>query len=535
MADKPNSTVLTVQVGGANVDIDSIAKAKKAIKDLNSEILAGNQAAVKQLAEVKDRLDDVKEATQTVAGSGVEKLTSSFSLLSQGFTNFDADKIKTGFKGIGAAMGAIPIFLLIQGITLLIENFDIVIDFVEQFTSTTKEAEKAAAALTTQITKEVDATKGLIDINAEYTKTELLRLQSLGASAEELEEVKRRGFLNDIRRAKEGAQLATDYYNQLLRNNSATTEQIKLAGEKQIAANGLVKRLTAELTNFQLQSQIDLNKKLDDLDNERIAKNKEQAAKIKAQKESDKKELFAFLDASINEESALLDKESKEISDRQKQRDADRIAGLALIAKIEKDLRDQANIEANISAQESIKLAEDVEEAKLNAAINGIQGAKDLTEAFFNFQKNKAGEDVAKQNELAKKAFVINKGLQLAQAGLEGYRSVISTYAATPGGLILKGVAAATAGLVAAGMIAKIASVKFKGADAADTTASTDTSISSAPVPAPPTISNIAPQQQQTTTINNNLGGRIVAEVVETQSRAVTDRVNSLVAQSSYP
>ena len=181
MAENKN-TVLSVIVGGASVEIDTVQKARKALKELNSEALKGSESAKKAYAELKDKLEDVQEATNTLKGSGIERLTSSFSLMSQGFLSFDTEKISTGFKGIGAAMGAIPIFLLIQGITLLIENFDKVIEFVSDFTTNTNELEAAANSAATAINSEADALKNLTDISEANLKTELLRLQSLKAS-----------------------------------------------------------------------------------------------------------------------------------------------------------------------------------------------------------------------------------------------------------------------------------------------------------------------------------------------------------------
>ena len=45
-------------------------------------------------------------------------------MLKEGFTNADPGKLSIGMKGLGMAMKAIPIFLIIEGIKWLIENFD---------------------------------------------------------------------------------------------------------------------------------------------------------------------------------------------------------------------------------------------------------------------------------------------------------------------------------------------------------------------------------------------------------------------------
>lgn len=535
MAEKPNSTVLTVQVGGANVDIDSIAKAKKAIKDLNSEVLKGNQEALKSLADVKDRLEDVKEATNTVKGSGVEKLTSSFGLLSQGFTSFDSGKITAGFKGIGAAMSAIPIFLLIQGITLLIENFDQVIDFVTQFTGSSKQAEQAAINLTQAIDAESEALKNLLDISSEVTKTQLLNAKLQGASEQELTAISRQAIESRIKYTQEAIELLVSEYNQLLRNDQATTERLKNAGEELNAAKDQRVKLGRELENFDIQTKLDEQKRQSDHDKELLAKNKENAAKLKAQRDADAKALNATFSDSLNDEIKFLDDQAKEIGERQKQRDADRIAGMALIAEKEKEFRDQSVKEAEESSADSIKLNEQVAASKLNNEKNAFQGAKDLNEAFLNFQLAKADGDIAKQNEAAKKAFQVNKALQLAQGGLEAYRSVLSTYAATPGGPIIKGIAAGIAGVASAAMLLKIASVKFKGQDVGGAAPSINTSAPSiASTPPPPQLNSGGGGTSSTIINNNGSSDPLQAFVVEGQSRAVTDRINRIRRSSTF-
>ncbi len=128
--------VFGVEVDGVEKGINSLKDLKKAIKDAKDEQLKAQQAygegskeylkASKEVANLKDKMEDLSDSTQSLKGSGVEGLTSSFGLLGDGLKSFDLDKIKTGFKGVGSAMGAIPIFLLISGITLLAEKFGVI-------------------------------------------------------------------------------------------------------------------------------------------------------------------------------------------------------------------------------------------------------------------------------------------------------------------------------------------------------------------------------------------------------------------------
>ena len=120
-----NQTVaFSIKIDGVEREINSLKDLKQAKKDATDAFLRGDKDAAKAIADLKDKTEDLTDATQTLKGSGVEKLNGSFAQLSDGFKNFDTEKIKTGFKGIGSAMAAIPILLIVEGFKYLIENFD---------------------------------------------------------------------------------------------------------------------------------------------------------------------------------------------------------------------------------------------------------------------------------------------------------------------------------------------------------------------------------------------------------------------------
>ena len=146
MAEK---TVISIEVEGTGKAINSIKELKAELKAAQSAALNGDGKAAKRVAELKDKMDDLKDTTKSLQGSGVEKISSGFSLLGQGFKDFDFDKIKTGFKGLGSAMSAIPIFLIIEGISYLVQNFD--------------ELSKGSGFLATILRSVSDAVSWLID------------------------------------------------------------------------------------------------------------------------------------------------------------------------------------------------------------------------------------------------------------------------------------------------------------------------------------------------------------------------------------
>ena len=150
-----------ITVNGVERTITSFKDLKKATKDLRDEQLVmsakfGDTSveatnAAKKIAELKDKVEDLNDSSKSLKGSGVEKLTSSFRLLGEGIGTFDFDKIKTGFKGIGSAMSAIPIFLIIEGLKLLWDNFDKITAMFD----TTTAAEKALAEATKEVSGEL--------------------------------------------------------------------------------------------------------------------------------------------------------------------------------------------------------------------------------------------------------------------------------------------------------------------------------------------------------------------------------------------
>lgn len=73
-------------------------------------------------------------------------------------------------------------------------------------------------------------------------------------------------------------------------------------------------------------------------------------------------------------------------------------------------------------------------------------------------------EQEQQERALAKKSFETNKRLNLVGATIDGARAVISTFANTPGELIIKSIAAALAGVFAATQIAVIARSTFTAA-----------------------------------------------------------------------
>lgn len=98
-------------------------------------------------------------------------------------------------------------------------------------------------------------------------------------------------------------------------------------------------------------------------------------------------------------------------------------------------------------------------ERKRNHIFQIAQMSSDALNLVATIAEDNAGKDLKRQ----KKAFELRKIANLAQATIDGTKAVLSTYADTPGGPIIKGIAAGIAGAFSLAQIKKIASAKFEG------------------------------------------------------------------------
>jgi len=169
------------------------------------------------------------------------------------------------------------------------------------------------------------------------------------------------------------------------------------------------------------------------------------------------------------ERSLIQDQYEKEKAERTAQFE-DRIATLeaeglltnAIELKIKKKLQNdldaidkKANDEKKAADAKSIADAKSLSEAKANMAVQGLQLVASVAELFAD-----------KSETAARVAFNVQKAASIAQATMDGYKAVISTYANAPGGVVLKGIQAGIAGAFAAVQIANIAKTKFEGGGA---------------------------------------------------------------------
>lgn len=480
----------------------SVKELKKSLKELKDELAnvsSGSEEFKKLSKTINDtegKLGDLNDEFKTLTGSGVERATSSLGLLREGFANFDFDKIKLGFKGMGAAMSAVPIFFMVQGLQYLWENFD---KIVEIFTPVNFGLNK--------MTKEFEALQKVTSLLGDELKREIDILEAQGASSEKILAKKKELVKIQINEAQTSINLRMEKIKEVLMNDSVT-ESIdktvaalyrKVGAEE--AANALEKAMYAnkyqrvqedfksieasqknilDLKNSLLVEEAKINKKSSDdykkAEDEKLKKTQENfEAYKKAEKELDDYRRKLWAD---------WEKENKAISDRLR---ASRAFGVEEEKAMEGDIYNtalgfvkQAEDDKKKAADDEIDLEKKKAAAKEEILNSSIQIASDVSGLYFQNEENKIKKQyenelkAAKGNEveqkkikerqfnaerdLRKRQFNINKAFGIAGAIVDGVKSVQAGLAVGPPiGYVL----AAINGVLAAANIVKIANTKF--------------------------------------------------------------------------
>lgn len=526
----------------ADTSLKGLKKELKELRDAQANVAQGSgewKKLAKQINDVEGQLGDLNDSFTTLRGSGIERVNASIGLLGEGFRNFDTEKIKIGFQGVGAAMKAIPIFLIAEGLRLLIENFEEVTKFFKQFFDVASEGERNLKKLN----KELEQTQQQNNILTKAIDSQIKVLEAQGASEERILALKAKG--NQLRikeleqqqainKAKLAEALANDSVtDSLLRVQIATLrkvgkdkeadaleraifqsrlnenkELVKAIEETALAINEVKTNQNIEEIKFEKQKQKDLKKIREDATKDRENELKE------SQRLAD--ELFAQLSKNQDVETEQImaqKKKEKEAAEKQAKE-------LAEIDRYWKDWAAKENEKAEAEAEERRKKAEAdfkaSEAAKVEAARSSLDAARGLSEAFFAFQLNAAEGNAAKELEIRKKMFAVDKAFNVARAIQDGIRSVQAALTVPPpGGPIL----AVVNGTIAAANVAKILATKFN-AGSSTPSASVNTSTPNVPNTSTPTPQQAAlPGQDGTFIKPDNKVYVLESDITKTQDR----------------
>lgn len=516
--EKKIPSLFQERIKGAIDESNALKQLKADLKAAQAAALNGDGKAAQKVAELKDKIDDLKDSTKSLQGSGVERLNTSMQLLTEGFNNFDADKVKTGFKGIGAAMSAIPIILIIEGIKALIENFDDVIKFARELTGYVDENATAVENLTNEIKLQEAANIALTS----SIENEIAIMTAQGAATDDI--IKKKRELVDIQVAEN---------NKNIELSKAKIEQIKAEtnvyesskqailsalGFQVAAINSAVKYekeralKVAEVNNEIAKSEADISKLKTSLTVEEINNRKKEVEAAKKAKEEKQKIYEQEADAwwqKVTEEQAaehqlyleterindLIEKGNEEslkyILEQDAKYNAQRLQDNIARANTELILQ-LKNGEAYLEAQLNLLDAEkaqilnntELTEAQrleiitsydekerqlrirsnadqLNAAYNVSSSLTDLSNSLFELDRSNLEKGTAADKAAAKEQFEVNKAFSYANALISGALAVVNASATVPY-LPLGLSAQISAGISTAAALAKISSTKFQ-------------------------------------------------------------------------
>lgn len=196
----------------------SVKGLKKDFRAAMDDVANGVQGAAARAGQLKERIKELHETTSTFQGSSLEKLNSSLSLFKEGLVNADPGKLSISMKGLGAAMDAIPIFLIIEGLKLLWDNFD-----------------KVSAAFSTSAKKlkvlqdQYDASVVSMAAHSAALQREIDLLSAQGASEEKIVAKKKEKILVEIEEAKASYALATAKILEIQNNDSLYESFLRLS------------------------------------------------------------------------------------------------------------------------------------------------------------------------------------------------------------------------------------------------------------------------------------------------------------------
>lgn len=158
------------------------------------------------------------------------------------------------------------------------------------------------------------------------------------------------------------------------------------------------------------------------------------------------------------------------------------------------------------------------------------KAVNDLTRNIFTLTNNLGKQDEESKKKRAKRQFEIKKALDIAEAALDGTKAVLSTFANTPGGIILKSAAAGIAGAFAAVKIAAIGSAKFEGSTPSTSSVGTSSAGDSAE-----NVGNTTPNINAIpggSTLLNQEPQKVV--VIESDITKVQKKVNVIEQQATF-
>lgn len=549
-----NKEVINIEVpSGA---INSFKELKTAIKEAtNAQVQAMEKfgassaeykKASKDVANLKDKVEDLTDASKSLKGSGIERSAQGFSQLGEGLRNLDFDKVKVGLTAIKSALAATGVMLLVQGVMYLIENFE--------------ELSQGSGLLAKSLRVVGDVIQGAIDLIYKFT-------DAIGLSNSELDKQGEAIVTNAQATSEALNQQTKDFDRQMAVAKAAGKSTIELEQAKQqaiidtnvqivkqieafVRAGGELdeqqrKQLTASLETIkdartqQKVVEITHNKDVNDNYKKASEERKQQLTDEAKHKEDLLKQESEAMDALFAKQEELRQKELEAEAKYKEEQDAlNEKAHQNDLARIEKSKNDKIEAEKAKSEQEKATVNETLAVAKMSS-----ESQANLANFLFDLKRKNAVKGSAEDLKLAKRQFQLNKALAIQTSIISGIQGVINALSAQsvipePYGTILKVANAVGVGIAATINTAKIAAQQFNegGGGGGDASASVG-GMGSTATAAPPTLSNTQNTPPSTTAFDDkgkNLTPVVKAQVVETEIKDASNRVTRLENQATF-
>ena len=440
-------------------DLTELQKIKKELKEMQSLALNGDGVAAKRVAELKDKLEDLNDATKSLKGSGVERVGASFGLLSESIRTADLDKFKIGLKGLGSAMAALPLFFMIEGIKLIIENWDKAVEVFKTVTGTFSNAELKIRSLNKELEKQKSINQTLIA----GLENEIKILEAQGASSAKILQRKRELNAIKIKELEIDAQLQKARVQEIIDNDSLTEAYYRKSA-------AVLSSLGFEEKAAQILKQIDIEKK--DRAKEAIDKFKADQIAIQNLKTEQRVEEIKFEKEQAIKINKIQEDRDKAAEDRRKKKREEEEWDAKQSEELSKKKIEIAEEENTALVTSALKAAKEFDEAqnqleidnklradrKLEIEKNYIAAAAGFSALFFDWQLRAAEGNEAKQLEIKKRAFQVEKVFRATQATIDTVSAIQKTLAQ---GGVLATPLAISMGVLGAANVAKILAQQF--------------------------------------------------------------------------
>ena len=356
-----------------------------------------------------------------------------------------------------AALTTLKGALITTGIGALVVALGFAANAMGLFGDSSEDTEKKQKKLDDQLektNKRLEDQKNLTDSVSQTldnrVRRELIDAKKRGASEAELNKIQKEGLKDRIRLLEQEEKANLKLYLQKSKSGSTKEYEAAEAAYKESAQN----LIDARLTYDEMEADIAYN---------RIQENK----KLREQDAKDQEFVFTGNVEAFDAAAYDIDVIDNQLYEDMKARDALDIERIMADNQLKIDVDADLQQALTDAALERIRIEEEAEAEKQRKFKENLKTSLELSIQGLNLIASIAEMNAGEDKKRQKRAFNIKKAANIASATMDGYNAVLSTFADTKGGVVLKSIAATLAGGFAALQIASIAKTQFDGGESA--------------------------------------------------------------------